>query len=126
MFKKSSRIVILILIFIPLIYVLTIGYPLLSKKEMASRIINNNQLNSSQRCYAINDWNKYVSCMKNSKQFLNGFLLITKLNDELNAMNKGFAAVFFLFLITQLLLVVLIFGSQKDYSTKDENKNAEN
>lgn len=126
MYKKFSKLVSFILIFIPFIYALIIGYPLLSEKELARRIINNNQLNSSQRCYAINDWNKYISCMKNSKQFLNRLPLITKLNDELNAMNKGFAPIFFSFLIFQFFLAVLIFLQQKDYSAKGENKSEKN
>ncbi len=115
--------IILFLIVLPLLFTLCIGYPLASPAVRNIRTNTNRGLNTSNRCYAVNDWNGYLQCLTRAKQFEKGGKFIGLFAKELFAMHPLFPFLFSVFFAGQLGIVIAFYGSPKGCSSTDENTN---
>jgi hypothetical protein len=106
MFKK---ILLLLIVFIPLLFTIVFGYPVISKKEYSARVKSNPLLNYSKRCYEVNDFTKFIKCSKNSNK-IRGIQLIQTINYEVLNMNNIFRGLFLLIFILQICFCISIFN----------------
>lgn len=104
MFKK---ILLLLLIITPLLFVFFVGYPILTPKQMQQRSKQNIELQPSRRCYAIYDLNSYIRCLINDPR-LNGIKLFKIVYTEISMMYPGLQLLVSVVFLLQIFLIIKI------------------
>ncbi len=100
MFRK---IVIILLILVPLLYTLCIGYPIVSQQEIEQRRIAKPGTVISQRCFSVGDFKEFRNCFADHER-INGISYFVEVLDDLDAVSPIFA---FLFVVCLALFVYL-------------------
>jgi len=106
MYKKNivRKIVLFFLITSPLLFVLFVGYPIISADPNWS----STHPFITQRCFKIGDFDRYLRCLFEPYAKLRGSWLIKLILTRLNYVHPFFSQLFVGALLTTLLLVIFL------------------